>query len=106
MLSADVAHGIHPNYAGKHEQNHGPMLNQGTVIKSNSNQRYATSATTGFVVRELSRMADLGAPQEFVVRHPMLLRSVRACCAFGSVLCAYSFCSCVPVHACVYTHTQ
>ena len=78
MLSADVAHGIHPNYAGKHEQNHGPMLNQGTVIKSNSNQRYATSATTGFVVRELSRMADLEAPQEFVVRHPMDI-ALRAC---------------------------
>jgi hypothetical protein len=33
------------------------------------NQRYATSATTGFVVRELSRMASIEPPQEFVVRN-------------------------------------
>jgi aspartyl aminopeptidase len=38
VMSADVAHGIHPNYAVKHEKNHGPMLNAGTVIKTNSNQ--------------------------------------------------------------------
>ena len=68
VMSADVAHAIHPNYAAKHEKNHGPMLNSGTVIKTNSNQRYATSATTGFVVRELSRIASIDAPQEFVVR--------------------------------------
>jgi hypothetical protein len=32
-------------------------------------QRYATSATTGFVVRELSRKASILPPQEFVVRN-------------------------------------
>jgi len=69
VMSADVAHAIHPNYAAKHEKNHGPLLNAGTVIKTNSNQQYATSATTGFVVRELSRMASIVPPQEFVVRN-------------------------------------
>uniref|UniRef100_A0A6U4N1B7 aspartyl aminopeptidase n=1 Tax=Hemiselmis andersenii TaxID=464988 RepID=A0A6U4N1B7_HEMAN len=68
LISADVAHAIHPNYPGKHEGNHAPLLNKGTVIKTNSNQRYATTAATGFVVRELSRRAGVGC-QEFVVRN-------------------------------------
>jgi len=68
LVSADVAHAIHPNYSEKHDKNHGPLLNKGTVIKTNSNQRYATNAETGFLLRELARRAD--APvQEFVVRN-------------------------------------
>jgi len=68
LVSADVAHAIHPNYQDKHEKNHQPVLNKGTVIKTNSNQRYATNAETGFLLRELARRA--GAPvQEFVVRN-------------------------------------
>lgn len=68
LVSADVAHAIHPNYSDKHDKNHGPLLNKGTVIKTNSNQRYATNAETGFLLRELARRAD--APvQEFVVRN-------------------------------------
>ena len=68
VISADVAHAVHPNYSAKHEANHGPLLNKGTVIKTNNNQRYATSATTGFVIRELSRQAKVGV-QEFVVKN-------------------------------------
>ena len=49
-MSVDQAHAIHPNYAGKHETSHGPTLNTGLVIKSNSNQRYATNTVTGFLV--------------------------------------------------------
>ena len=69
VLSADMAHAVHPNYASKHEKSHGPQMNRGIVIKSNSNQRYASNGVTSFVVRELSRRAGLPAPQEFVVRN-------------------------------------
>jgi aspartyl aminopeptidase len=68
ILSIDQAHAIHPNYASKHEANHAPTLNGGVVIKTNSNQRYATNGISGFVVRELGRLANIPI-QEFVVRN-------------------------------------
>jgi aspartyl aminopeptidase len=57
ILSIDQAHALHPNYANKHESRHAPKLNAGLVIKTNSNQRYATNGITGFVIRELGRMS-------------------------------------------------
>jgi aspartyl aminopeptidase len=53
MISADNAHGIHPNFSDRHDQNHGPMLNQGPVIKVNANQRYATNSFTSAVFKQL-----------------------------------------------------
>jgi aspartyl aminopeptidase len=46
LISTDNAHGIHPNYQDRHDTNHGPILNQGPVIKINANQRYATNSET------------------------------------------------------------
>jgi len=42
-ISADNAHGIHPNYQDRHDQDHAPRVNAGPVVKFNTNQRYATS---------------------------------------------------------------
>merc|ERR1712113_921661 len=47
---------------------HTPLLNKGTVIKSNGNQRYATNAETGFMIRELARQGGINV-QEFAVRN-------------------------------------
>ncbi len=69
VLSVDQAHAVHPNYASKHEKNHGPKMNNGMVIKRNANQRYATNGITGLIVRELARKAGLPPVQEFVVRN-------------------------------------
>eukprot|EP00566_Odontella_aurita_P012210 CAMPEP_0113597216 /NCGR_PEP_ID=MMETSP0015_2-20120614/40865_1 /TAXON_ID=2838 /ORGANISM="Odontella" /LENGTH=484 /DNA_ID=CAMNT_0000505011 /DNA_START=77 /DNA_END=1531 /DNA_ORIENTATION=+ /assembly_acc=CAM_ASM_000160 len=69
ILSVDMAHAVHPNYAAKHEKNHGPKLNAGFVIKTNQNQRYGTNAIGGFIMREITRKADLIPVQEFVVRN-------------------------------------
>ncbi|WP_455230947.1 M18 family aminopeptidase [Geopseudomonas aromaticivorans] len=53
LVSADNAHGVHPNYADKHDGNHGPSLNGGPVIKVNNNQRYASNSETAGFFRHL-----------------------------------------------------
>lgn len=68
VLSSDQAHAVHPNYVAKHEQSHQPKMNQGMVIKRNSNQRYATTPLTGMLIREIARRAGLPPVQEFMVR--------------------------------------
>ena len=68
VLSSDQAHALHPNYASKHEKNHQPQMNAGMVIKRNSNQRYATTAATGILMREIARRSNLPPIQEFIVR--------------------------------------
>ena len=68
VLSSDQAHALHPNYASKHEKNHQPQMNGGMVIKRNANQRYATNAVTGMIIREIARRAKLKPVQEFIVR--------------------------------------
>ncbi len=67
MVSADNAHGIHPNYPSKHDDNHGPLLNAGPVIKINANQRYATNSVTAALFRDLCKQAEVPV-QSFVTR--------------------------------------
>ncbi len=70
LLSVDGAHGIHPNYPQKHDQSHGPRLNEGPVIKTDANQSYATSSTTAGLMHLLA--ADAQIPlQSFVTRADM-----------------------------------
>tara|TARA_R110002111_G_scaffold13929_2_gene38580 strand:- start:218 stop:1525 length:1308 start_codon:yes stop_codon:yes gene_type:complete len=70
MISVDNAHAIHPNFADKHDAEHGPQLNQGPVIKTNANQRYATNSETSAIFRQLCKQVDVPV-QDFVVRSDM-----------------------------------
>jgi len=70
MISADNAHGIHPNFTDRHDQNHGPLLNQGPVIKINANQRYATNSLTSAIFKQLCDDAGVRY-QAFVTRTDM-----------------------------------
>lgn len=70
LVSADNAHGVHPNYADRHDANHGPALNGGPVIKINSNQRYATNSETAGFFRHLCQDSEVPV-QSFVTRSDM-----------------------------------
>ncbi|HHB75900.1 MAG TPA: M18 family aminopeptidase [Desulfobulbus sp.] len=70
LISVDNAHGAHPNFMEKYDQQHLPLLNKGPVIKWNANQRYATDAVTGGFFRALCRRAGTDA-QDFVMRNDM-----------------------------------
>lgn len=80
LISADMAHSVHPNYPAKYEAQHRPEMNKGTVIKINANARYATNSPGIVLLQEAARRAkkassstsssDKGVPlQMFVVRN-------------------------------------
>jgi aspartyl aminopeptidase len=67
MISADMAHAVHPNHADRHEPGHRPKIGAGPVIKTNSNQAYATDAeSAGFFAALCGRVGV--TPQNFVTR--------------------------------------
>mgnify|MGYP000406561740 CR=1 FL=1 len=66
-ISADMAHGVHPNYADRHDGQHKPMMNGGVVIKTNSSQRYSTNAETAARVLLAAERAEVAA-QQFINR--------------------------------------
>jgi aspartyl aminopeptidase len=67
ILSLDMAHGIHPNSPEKSDPTHKPKLNEGPVLKVNSNFRYATDGFTEAIMLELCNKANIPL-QKFVYR--------------------------------------
>ncbi|WP_295234991.1 M18 family aminopeptidase [Veillonella sp.] len=53
MISADVAHGYHPNYPEKNDVTNVPVLNKGLVLKVAASQSYAGDAWAMATVKDL-----------------------------------------------------
>ena len=67
MISADMAHALHPNYPEKHDPTNHPVMNGGPVIKLNANQKYVTDGDSAAVFATVCRMA--GVPYQTFVNH-------------------------------------
>ena len=67
MVSADNAHGIHPNYPEKQDPTNHPRLGGGPVIKINANCKYMTDADSAAVFRVVCEQA--GVPYQYFVNH-------------------------------------
>jgi len=59
LVSIDNGHGVHPNFAAKHDEGHRPLLNEGPVVKINANNRYATTALSQGIVEQAAQRADV-----------------------------------------------
>ena len=70
LLSVDVAHGLHPNNAGKMDITNKPVLGGGLCIKEACSQSYATDCEAVAVVEQICQRAGV-AYQKFVNRSDM-----------------------------------
>ena len=70
LVSTDNAHGVHPNFADRHDANHGPTLNGGPALKVNANQSYATSGESAALLRLAAERAGVKM-QTFIARADM-----------------------------------
>ena len=59
LLSADNAHGVHPNHPEKSDPTNRPYLNGGIVLKFQGSQKYTTDAWSAAQVRSLCKKAGV-----------------------------------------------
>lgn len=59
LLSADNAHGVHPNHPEKSDPTNRPYLNGGIVLKFQGSQKYTTDAYSAAVIRDICREQDI-----------------------------------------------
>ncbi len=67
VLSADMAHGFHPNYPEKHQADHRPLIHGGITIKINPNTRYSTDSEGSSILKEIAKRSNVPY-QEFIVK--------------------------------------
>lgn len=59
FVSADNAHGLHPNRPDRYDSENAPRLNGGPVVKYNAAQKYVTDGFSGAVFSEICRRAGI-----------------------------------------------
>lgn len=67
MVSADNAHGLHPNYVSKYDPTNHPLLGGGPCIKVNANCKYMTDADSSAAFIAVCERA--GVPCQSFVNH-------------------------------------
>lgn len=65
MISADMAHAVHPNIPEKHDPQNRPMMNKGPVIKLSANMKYTTDSNSAAVYAAICKSA--GVPVQYFV---------------------------------------
>jgi aspartyl aminopeptidase len=90
LISADMAHSVHPNYGGKYEASHRPEMNKGVVIKINANARYATNSPGIVLLQEAARRAKPASSYAYAAEPssgvPLQLFVVRNDSSCGSTI--------------------
>lgn len=67
LISADMAHALHPNAGEKHDPIIRPILNGGPVIKISANQSYTTDAESAAVFSAICKLVNVPV-QKFINR--------------------------------------
>lgn len=67
IISADAAHGVHPNYIDQHDPTSRPIINKGPVIKISANQSYTSDSFSSAVYENICKVAEVPV-QKFVNR--------------------------------------
>lgn len=67
MISADLAHALHPNMVEKHDPTNRPVMGKGPVIKINANQAYTSDAHSISIYKAICKESNVEY-QEFVNR--------------------------------------
>jgi len=84
MVSADNAHGIHPNHPEFADPNNAPVLGGGVVLKYNATLRYCTDGLSAAIFRKVCETADVPV-QTFCNRADMPGGSTLGCISLGHV---------------------
>lgn len=71
MISADMAHSVHPNHPEKHDPVLHPVMNGGPVIKIHANQKYTSDGDSSATFVNICQQADVPV-QKFVNRSDMV----------------------------------
>lgn len=67
MISADLAHAVHPNISEKHDPTNRPIIGRGPVIKISANQSYTSDSLSAGVYKSICQKSNVKY-QEFVNR--------------------------------------
>ncbi|MFP4698177.1 MAG: M18 family aminopeptidase [Eubacteriales bacterium] len=59
MISADMAHALHPNHPEKHDPTNQPMIGKGIVLKISGNQRYSTDSEAIAVFQQICEKGEI-----------------------------------------------